>query len=359
MVGGDTVARLGGDEFAVLLEELADPSDALRRVDGLQAQFERPFEVDGRQVYTGATMGIALWDRRYERPDEMLRDADLAMYRAKAVGGGQRLVFDPEMHRLAIERLDLESALRRAVERGEFELHYQPIVDLGSGGVEGLEALVRWRHPQRGLLHPEAFLEATHETGLILPLGRWVLETACAAVERWRRRWPRLAVYVNLGAGEFNRADLVDGVAQVLAGCGLPAAALRLELTEGVVMSDPVASRGILQRLRELGVGLVIDDFGTGYSSLSHLHRLPMDTVKVDRSFLARLGPDGAGRELLFSIASLARSLSLRTIAEGVETPAQLAAVRDLGYDAAQGFLVSRPLDPDGVEDLLAGDPRW
>jgi len=356
---GDTVARLGGDEFAVLLEDLVDPSDAVRRVERLQEEFERPFLVDGREVFTNATMGIALSDARYQRSDEMLRDADLAMYRAKAVGGGQRLVFDPEMHRLAMERLELESALRHALERDEFELHYQPIVDLTSGRIEGMEALLRWRHPQRGLLHPESFLDVLEETGLILPVGRWVMESACRSALAWQSIVPGLTVNVNLHAREFAQAELVRLVDQVVASCELPPTILNLELTEHVVMDEPAEAERILDSLRSLGVGLTIDDFGTGYSSLSYLHRLPIDTVKVDRSFVLRLEPDGEGSELLRSIAALARSLSLRVIAEGVETEGQLATLRDLGYDAAQGFFFSRPLAGGGVAELLQAGRRW
>lgn len=360
----DTLARLGGDEFAVLLEELTDPSDALRRVEHLQAELARPFVVDGREVYTGATVGIALSDPRYGRPDEMLRDADLAMYRAKAAGGGQRLVFDPEMHRLAMQRLDLESALRRALAQHEFVLHYQPIVRLADGKVSGLEALVRWRHPERGLLLPADFLDVAQETGLILPLGRWVLQTACADLARLRAEAPQLTVYVNMDGREFTQIELAERIGEVLAAAGLPPDALCLELTEHVVMQDPAETRRILEQLRELGVGVVIDDFGTGYSSLSHLHRLPVDTLKVDRSFIARMDGGGtrwndSGASLVESIASLARALDLGVVAEGVETEMQYRAVRALGYDAGQGYHFARPMELAAIEVLLAGDPPW
>jgi len=356
---GDTVARLGGDEFAVLLQDLTDPSDAVRRVERLQGEFEHPFLVDGREVFTSATMGIALSDERYRRPDEMLRDADLAMYRAKAIGGGQRLVFDPEMHRRAMERLDLESALRHALERHEFELHYQPIVTLDDGRVEGVEALVRWRHPQRGLLHPEVFLGVLEETGLITSLGHWVLDDACRTAEAWRRRWPELTINVNLQAREFAQSDLVDIVERALTTHGLPPQALNLELTEGVVMDETAEADRVLAELRRLGVGLIIDDFGIGYSSLSYLHRLPIDTVKVDRSFIARLDDEEESEELLRSIAALARALSLRVIGEGVEREKHLNVLRRLGFDAAQGFLFARPVDPTGLEPLLEKNRRW
>ena len=354
---GDTLARLGGDEFAVLLEDLDNASEALRRVERLQGALESPFVLAGREVYTGATVGIVLSHPRYRRPDEMLRDADLAMYRAKAVGSGQRLVFDPEMHRLAMERLDLESDLRRALEAGELMLHYQPIVSLADGRVEGLEALVRWHHPQRGLLLPDAFLEVARETGLIIPLGRTVLETACHDLVRLREGAPDLRVYVNMDSREFTQEALDRRVGEVLAESGLPGEALCLELTEHVVMHDPEETLGILERLRELDVRMAIDDFGTGYSSLSHLDRLPMDVLKVDRSFIDQ--PDRGGYSLAGSIANLAHSLELEVVAEGLETEEQLEAVREMGYDAAQGYLFAAPMGLAELRELLAGELPW
>jgi len=354
---GDTLARLGGDEFAVLLEDLGNASDALRRVERLQAALEEPFVLSGREVYTGATVGIVLSHSRYRRPDEMLRDADLAMYRAKAVGSGQRLVFDPEMHRLAMERLDLESDLRRALEAGEFVLHYQPIVNLAEGRVDGLEALVRWHHGERGLLHPAAFLEMARETGLIIPLGRTVLTTACRDLVRLREIDPDLRVYVNMDNREFTQEALDERVGEVLAESGLPGDALCLELTEHVVMHDPEETLSILARLRELNVRMAIDDFGTGYSSLSHLDRLPMDILKVDRSFIRAV--EKGDFSLAGSIANLAHSLNLEVVAEGVETAAQYEAVREMGYDAAQGYHFAKPMDFAGIQKLIAGDRSW
>jgi len=304
-------------------------------------------------------MGVALSDERYQRPGELLRDADLAMYRAKAMGGGRWLLFDPEMQRRAMERLDLESALHQALERREFEHHYQPIVSLGSGRVEGVEALVRWRHPQRGLLQPEAFLGVLEETGLITSLGRWVLDDACRSAEAWRRRWPELTVNVNLRGREFAQSDLVEIVERALVSHGLPPQALNLEFTEELVLDATTGADRVLAELRRLGVGLAIDDFGLGYASLSYLHRLPIDTVKVDRRFVSRLGEGEGNEDLLRSIAALAQALSLRVVGEGVERGDHLTTLRRLGFDAAQGFHFARPLDQVGLETVLAEKRRW
>ncbi|HEX2252217.1 MAG TPA: EAL domain-containing protein [Thermoanaerobaculia bacterium] len=352
----ETVARFGSDEFAVLLTPVGGAPEAVRRVERLQAVLGGPFRVGGREVFAHATAGLVLGDPRYETPDEMLRDADIALYRAKALGGGQRLIFDPEMHRHAVERLELESALRRALERDELVLHYQPIVSLVDGTIDVLEALVRWRHPQRGLLAPSAFLSVAQETGLLVDVGRWVLDTACHDLFEWQRTRPELGVNVNLHAVELVQPDLVDRVGRVVAESGIAPGSLTLELTEHTLLDEPAAADRLLVGLKELGVRLWLDDFGTGYSSFSYLHRLPLAGLKVDRSFIGRLEEDSEdGVEIVRGIAALGHSLGLEVIGEGVETPAQLERLRELGYDAAQGFHVARPADRELISARLAG----
>ena len=351
---GDTIARLGGDEFALVLEGLADPADALRAAERIQRSLESPFEVGGHEVYSAASIGIAMASARYATPEEMLRDADNAVFQAKARGRGGHVVFDPEMHARALARLALESDLRRAVERGELRLLYQPIVALADRTVVGVEALLRWEHPSRGTLTPDGFLEVAAETGVLPAIGSWVIHEACAQLQRWQRRAPQLLLHVNLHPVEFNHPSLPGIVEDAVTRSGVLPSAVRLELTEHVMMADADRTVQLLERLRRIGVGLCLDDFGTGHSSLAALHRFPISSLKVDRSFVARLGEEADGTEIVRTIAALARAMQLATIAEGIESERQLGLLVELGYRFGQGDWFSPPLPADGIDELLA-----
>jgi len=355
---GDTVARLGGDEFTILLDGIKSPGDATRVAERVQREISRPFTLGGQEVFTTVSIGIALSSTGYEHPDHLLRDADLAMYRAKSLGKARCEVFDRQMHARAAAQLELETDLRRALDRGEFLVHYQPIVSLESGRVEGFEALARWQHPIRGLVLPGEFIPTAEETGLIIPLGRWVLGEACRTLrdlcEGRPGTEPQLSVSVNLSPRQFRHPNLVDEVRQALEETGLPARCLRLEITESTVMENAEPSMAMLAQLRALGVQLYLDDFGTGYSSLSYLPRFPIDTLKIDRSFVSGMVPGGENAEIVGAIVTLARNLGMGVIAEGVETAEQLAMLRGLRCGHVQGYYVSRPVAAESVRALLA-----
>ena len=353
---GDTVARLGGDEFTVLIDNVQTADDAIVVANRIMRELERPFELGTQHVVISASLGIALSSTGYGRPEDLLRDADLAMYRAKANGKSRYEVFDQAMHAKAVTRLRVETDLRRAVDRSDFKLHYQPIVSLRTERIVGVEALVRWAHPARGLIAPYDFLEVAEETGLITPLGYWVLNQACRQLARWRRTDPSLndlSVSVNLSARQFVQPDLVGEVTRALQAHHLPPGSLRLEFTESVLIAHEGPVHGTLAALRALGVQLDLDDFGTGYSSLSHLHRFEMDGLKIDRSFVQNIRDDGEGSAIARTIVSLARNLELSVIAEGVETLGQLMVLKELQCDLVQGYLFARPLPADAMTRML------
>ena len=362
---GDTVARLGGDEFTILLDDIEDVSDATRIADRIQREINLPFNISGQEVFTSASIGIALSHSGYEKPDDLMRDADIAMYRAKALGKARYEVFDAEMHARAVHQLQLETDLRRALDREEFRVWYQPIYDLASNRIAGFEALVRWQHPQRGVLGPDEFVQAAEETGLIVLIGRVVLREACRQVAEWQREYPQrppLTVSVNLSPRQFRQPDLVEHVERALGAWEVPPSALRLEITESTIMDSASSAQEMLARLRALGVHVDLDDFGTGYSSLSYLHRFEMDAIKIDRSFVSNIGEQGENAEIVRTIVGLARSLNMAVIAEGVERPGQVAILRSLGCEQVQGFLYAPPLTPDAVRALFktarASDPE-
>jgi len=352
----DTVGRLAGDEFIVICEDLGDVQEALAIAGRLIEALERPIPTHPRgtrprEVIVGASIGIAIARAAaVVTADELLRDADLAMYRAKRLGGGRAELFDDTL-RVAIERrVEVEEDLRRAIPGGQLRLHYQPIVDAAAGAVVGFEALVRWLHPRRGLLQPGEFVPVAEESGLVIPLGRWVLAEACRQAAAWRaasggRAGPYVAV--NLSAAQLADPLLLATVAGTLHDAGLDPGTLWLELTETAVMADATAAREVLTQLRALGVHLAIDDFGTGYSSLAHLRRFPVDALKIDRSFIAGLGGDPEDEAIVALVVSLARALGLSVVAEGVETPQQRERVRALGCDTIQGYCIGRPMAPD------------
>ncbi len=352
---GDTVARLGGDEFTVLLDDIVDVSDATRIADRIQRDLNLPFNLSGQEVFTSASIGIALSRSGYDKPEELLRDADIAMYRAKALGKQRYEVFDSEMHARAVSQLQLETDLRRALDREEFRIHYQPIYSLLDGTVTGFEALVRWQHPQRGTVLPEEFVSAAEETGLIVLIGRHVLREACRQLREWQVQYPlhTLTMSVNLSAKQFRQPDLVEQVSRVLTAWDLAPSSLRLEITESAIIDNPTNAADALARLRALGVKVDLDDFGTGYSSLSYLHRFEIDALKIDRSFIANIGEAGENSEIVRTIINLARGLDMDVVAEGVERPEQLAILRSLGCERVQGYLFSPPLATEAVRSLL------
>jgi diguanylate cyclase (GGDEF)-like protein/PAS domain S-box-containing protein len=356
---GDTVARLGGDEFTILLEDLEGREEAVMVAERIQAVLREPLAVAGHEVFTTVSIGIALSAAGYRLAEDILRDADTAMYHAKALGKSRHQVFDSSMHARARKLLQLEHDLRRGLERHEFRVHYQPVVRVHDRRIAGFEALVRWEHPQRGLVPPSEFIPLAEETGLVVPLGRAVLEEACRQAARW---WGTgadgLTVSVNLSVKQFTQPDLVEQVDAVLRDSGLPPRLLKLEVTESMVMENTDSAIALLRRLKALGVHIAIDDFGTGYSSLSYLLRLPADSLKIDRSFVSGSGDPGRNANIVRTVVGLAYSLGLDVVAEGVETEEQRALLEDLGCPLAQGFLFSPAVDGETALLLLAAEAR-
>jgi diguanylate cyclase (GGDEF)-like protein/PAS domain S-box-containing protein len=356
----DTAARLGGDEFAVLLEEVADQAEALAIAERIHSAMRMPVELAGRAVIIGLSIGVELSTPEDSRADELLRRADLALYRAKADGKGGYAVFDPSLETHALERLEIESDLRQALDRNELQLLYQPILMLDNGRVGEVEALLRWNHPRRGLVSPVTFIPVAETTGLIVPIGQWVLEEACRQLREWQIEYPThppLVMSVNLSGRQFQHPGLVADVARTIAASGINPQCLKLEITESVLMRDVETAVNTCVALKELGVQLAIDDFGTGYSSLGQLKRLPFDTLKIDRSFVDGLGRDEQDMAIVRSVVTLAKTLSLSVTAEGIETPLQEAHLRSLGCERGQGFLFARPQAPEAISPLLADPP--
>ncbi len=359
---GDTVARLGGDEFVVLLEELTGVDGAVLVANRIQRRLAEPFMLNGQEAFTTATLGIALSGTGYARAEDLLRDADIALHRAKALGNARYEVFDATMRVRAVTRLGLETDLRRAVERHEFRLHYQPIVSLRSGFIVGFEALMRWAHPDRGLVPPAEFIPVAEETGMIGPIGEWGLREACRRMRTWQERFqvhPPLTISVNLSGKQFAQADLSERIEALLCEVGLAPGSLKIEITESVLMQNPETVSATLARLKALETRISVDDFGTGYSSLSYLHRFPIDTLKIDRSFVNAIQPNGDGSEIVRTIITLAHSLGMDVIAEGVETGDQLARLALLGCEYGQGYYFSKPVCDDEATALLDAAPRW
>ncbi|MEJ7818339.1 MAG: EAL domain-containing protein, partial [Thermoleophilaceae bacterium] len=351
---GDTVARFGGDEFTVLLEG-CDAGTAEIAAERVIAGLRSPVRLNGHDLLLGVSVGIAVSEPGLDSSGDLLRAADTALYRAKAAGRGCWAVFQPVMHAEAVARLELEAALQGAVERGELHLAYQPEVDLATGRVTAVEALMRWHHPERGPLLPHAFVPLAEETGLIVSLGRWVLGEACRAAQTWTvRSGLAPSVSVNLSAQECRQYDLVERVGRILRETGLPPGRLRLEVTERALIEDLGTASETLRGLRGLGVELAIDDFGTGYSSLGHLRRLPLDVVKIDRSFVAGLGTAAEDRAVVEAVTGLAHALGMLVTAEGVETPEQLAQARASGCDRGQGHHFSEPLPAEAIAAFLS-----
>ncbi|MBV8882420.1 MAG: EAL domain-containing protein, partial [Chroococcidiopsidaceae cyanobacterium CP_BM_RX_35] len=363
----DTVARLGGDEFTILLEGLKNFGNVLRLINRVQQELTLPFNLNGQEVFTSASIGIALSTTGYDQPEDILRDADIAMYQAKAKGRACYEFFNADMHLQAMTRLQLETELRQAIDRLEFRVYYQPIVSLATGRLTGFEALVRWQHPQQGLVLPGQFIPIAVETGLSIPIDQWVLHEACRQTKQWQEQFSResaalnvqkLTISVNLGKPQFMQQQLVPQIRQILQETGLDAKSLKLEIVESVIMEHGNGVTEKLKLLRNADIHLDIDDFGTGYSSLGRLHRFPINGLKIDRSFISG-GDVEQGLAIVETIVTLAKKLGVEVTAEGLETAEQLALVRRLNCESGQGYFFSRPLDSSTAEALIAANPQW
>lgn len=361
---GDTVARFGGDEFVILVEDIKDIRGATVAAERIQEEFRVPFDLDGTEVFATISIGIALWNPEYKRPEDILRDSDTAMYRAKSMGRNSFAVFDDAMHRNVVATLRLENDLRRALARKEFRVFYQPIVAIDDGRIAGFEALVRWQHPDRGLLMPGAFISVAEEMGAIIQLDRWVAEEACKQLRVWQQKFrahSKVSMSVNLSTTQLMRPDVVAGIDLILRNSGLYGKSLKLEVTESVLMENAQYASAVLEQLKALNIAISIDDFGTGYSSLAYLRRFPIDTLKIDYSFVKRMLEDEESSEIVRTIVTLAKNLGKDTVAEGVETRSQFQALVDLDVNMIQGYFVAPPLPKEVAESLLertAGHPN-
>lgn len=356
----DVLARLGGDEFMILIEELKHPMDALRVAEHILKNLEESFELAGHELFCSASIGISTSATGYSLPEAMMRDADIAMYRAKAAGKSRYEVFDKTMHTQGLERLKIENELRHALERDEFILYYQPIISLDESHIAGFEALIRWNHPERGIVSPGEFISIAEETGLIVPIGQWVLRESCRQQQIWetnrRLYYPFMKPFmmsVNLSLRQFTQPDLAEQVQAALNESGLAAKFLKLEITESHVMENAESAVTTMRQLHALGIELSLDDFGTGYSSLDHLHRLPVSYLKIDRSFVSRMGANDENCEIVRTIITLAHNLKMQVIAEGIETEEQLSQIKRLGGKYAQGFYFAKPQTALGIEQYI------
>ena len=358
----DMLARFGGDEFTILLENIQDSEDAIRLAKKIQISMSWPFEFDDQELFINASIGIVVGNRTYEQPEHLLRDADIAMYQAKAQGKARYQIFDTQMHYQAQQRLELETDLRRALHRQEFILYYQPIISLATGRITGFEALLRWQHPQKGLISPGDFIPAAEETGLIIPIGLWVLQQACQQLKNWQDQGllkDLIKMSVNLSVKQFSQVNLIQNIDKIILKTQLNSQYLKLEITESAIMDNPELATEILQQLRDRNIQLSIDDFGTGYSSLSYLHRFPLDHLKIDRSFIKPLRETCQNLEILQAIITLAHHLNMTITAEGVETAEQLSLLRSLGCEEGQGYYFSPPVDANIAQALLQQNPHW
>lgn len=350
---GDTIARFGGDEFIVLLDEMKDNSDAVRVAERIQNSLKKAFHIQGQEVFCTVSVGIALSTTGYDRPEDVVRDADTAMNRAKALGKARHEMFDRAMHTQSAQRLQLETDLRKALERNEFQVRYQAIVELEGQKLSGFEALIRWIHPKRGLVNPDEFISLAEETGLIINMDHWVMREACRQTLEWIGRYGPLTISVNLSAKQFAQPNLIDRILQNLQATGLPPEHLKLEITESALMENTDKAADIISSLKSHRIKLGLDDFGTGYSSLSYLHRFPVDTLKIDRSFISRMEQGSENSAIIKTIVALAQNMDFMTVAEGIETTSQLASLKELDCRFGQGYLFSKPLTADEAEKLL------
>ena len=357
----DMVGRFGGDKFGIILSDLLSREEATGFADRLAQRLAEPYTLDGRQAFTSAKIGIAYGNSKYPEAEDVLRDADIAMYYAKE-NEENYVIFDQKMHIRAVTRLQLETDLRFAIERNEFELYYQPIIALDDASLVGFEALVRWNHPQRGLVPPNEFIPISENTGLIIPMTVQILHSACSQVVKWQEMSQSpipLSIAVNLSGKHFGHPALVEQITTVIAETGIDAASLKLELTESAVMDNAETAILMLKQIKETGVQISIDDFGTGYSSLSYLHRFPIDLLKVDRSFVSAMEENTENGEIVRTVIALAKALNLKVVAEGIESIHQFHQLRILGCEYGQGYLFSKPLPVADIERLLADNNRW
>ena len=359
---GDTVARLGGDEFSVLLQDIESVRDVEAIAKDIQNSFSKPFFLGDKEVFASASMGIAHSDNNYKTPEEILRDSELAMYRAKRGGKSQSIVFQPQFRQSSLSPIDLDTDLRRALDRDEMELHYQPIISMRDRTISGFEALLRWSHRSRGVISPNEFIPLAEETGLIYDLGQWVLGKACKQIAAWnksKKKEDQLEISINLSSRQFSDPNLVEGIVENIEKSGFDAEFLKIEITESALMQNAQRSVSMLNQLKDLNIKVCVDDFGTGYSSLSYLHTFPIDTLKIDRSFVHDMSRNFRNMEIIRTIIMLAHNLKLDVIAEGVETGEQDAQLSALGCQFAQGFYFSRPLNSSDAALLIQQNHRW
>ncbi|HXG82669.1 MAG TPA: bifunctional diguanylate cyclase/phosphodiesterase [Pyrinomonadaceae bacterium] len=356
----DTVARLGGDEFAIILNDLSSIEEATKIADKIHERLSQPYLVQGNKIFSGLNIGIAPFDVEHKSPEDTLRDADIAMHYAKERGSGVA-VFNKELRARFLNRIELEADLRFAVERGQFAMHYQPLICLKGGELTGFEALLRWQHPQRGFVSPAEFIPIAEDSGLIVPMTQWILQETCRQMAQWQNfsQYENLIMSVNISGKHFTEGSLVKDVVKALDDSKLSPFSLKLEITESTAMENAEQTIEVLEKLKKIGIQLSMDDFGTGYSSLSFLHRLPFDYLKIDRSFVYNVGENGENSEILQTIMSLAKNLKMRVIAEGIETESQLMLLQNLGCDYGQGYLMSKPLQKDQMEKLLYKKRSW
>lgn len=358
----DIIARFGGDEFVIILDDVQSLEKAVQIAERLLKELSLPFYLHEHEIFMGASIGILLGNQDYKDPNHLLRDADIAMYQAKVSNKSTYKVFDTQMRDRAMQRLQLETDLRRAIERQEFVVNYQPIICLKTGKIIGFEALVRWHHPEKGLISPGEFIPIAEETGLIVAIDRWVLQQACAQLQVWQTEIPNafpLTISSNLSVQQFTQADLMEQIDRVLTQNQMTGNCLKLEITESVLIDNDRSAQTILQQFKERHILVSIDDFGTGYSSLSYLHRFPVNTLKIDRSFIWRIGQEGNNGSIVDAIVTLAHHLGMDVIAEGVETKEQLDYLRSIGCESAQGYFFSKPLNSQLATELLASYPQW
>lgn len=355
---GDTVARLGGDEFTVILEGTQDTDDAIAAAHRILRELNQPYDVDGHKMVVTPSVGVVMGNQGMDAK-ELLRYADIAMYKAKQNGKARYEAFTPVMYNHVLQRLQLETDLRRAIEHREFRVLYQPIVELETGEIAGVEALIRWEDPDRGVISPAQFIPLAEETGLILPIGRWVLEEACRQGRKWQEHHPDLVVSVNLSARQFREPFLAEEVAQVLQETDMQPTRLQLEITESILMQESLTTQETLRQLKSLGIQLAMDDFGTGYSSLSYLKRFPIDVLKIDRSFVDGLGESPEDTALVRTVIQLAKALNLTVTGEGVETAEQIEQLRAMECERGQGYFFARPVTAQAIEELLAAGRNW
>ena len=359
---GDTVARLGGDEFSILLQDINSVSNVEVIAKDIQNSFSKPFLLGDREVFASASMGIAHSDNDYKTPEEILRDSELAMYRAKREGKSQSIVFQPQFRQSSLSPIDLDTDLRRALDRDEMELHYQPIISMRDRTISGFEALLRWSHRSRGVISPNEFIPLAEETGLIYDLGQWVLGKACKQIAAWnksKKKEDQLEISINLSSRQFSDPNLVEGIVENIQKSGFDAEFLKIEITESALMQNAQRSVSMLNQLKDLNIKVCVDDFGTGYSSLSYLHTFPIDTLKIDRSFVHDMSRNFRNMEIIRTIIMLAHNLKLDVIAEGVETGEQDAQLSALGCQFAQGFYFSRPINSSDAALLIQQNHQW